>query len=161
MTNTERANQNKQRANTADVNRPAMRAREPGYDTPSRSPNAFDTTNHEISNIFNNEQMTRYNERIREATERVMREEQLRANQSPQIDIQATDDIIPVKSVPLRSYTQTTQLTKDEIDRLRISTTTVNKTKNIREIHVDLQATGLLTLTKNSASDNREEFIWI
>ena len=146
MTNTERLNQNRQRNNTADVIRPAMRVRESAYDTPSKSPNTFDSTNHEISNIFNNEQMTRYNERIKEATERIMREEQQRANQSPNSDIHATDDLIPVKSVPLRSYTQTTQLIKDEIDRLRISTNTVNKTKNMREIHVALQATGLLTL---------------
>ena len=76
MTNTERANQNRQRTNTADVIRPAMRVRESSYDTPSKSPNTFDSTNHEISNIFNNEQMMRYNERIREATERIMREEQ-------------------------------------------------------------------------------------
>ena len=146
ITNNERANQNRQRMNTADVNRPAMRERESSYDTPSKSPNTFDSTNHEISNIFNNEQLMRYNERIREATERIMREEQIRANQSPQIDLPTAVDIIPVRSVPLRSYIQTTQLTKDEIDRLRTSTNTVNKTKNMREMHVALQASGLLTL---------------
>ena len=42
----------------------AMRERESAYDTPSKSPNTFDSTNHDISKIFNNEQMTRYNERI-------------------------------------------------------------------------------------------------
>ena len=62
------------------------------------------------------------------------------------VDIPATDVIIPVKSVHIRSYTQTTQLIKDEIDRLRISTNTVNKTKNMRETHVALQASDLLTL---------------
>ena len=92
------------------------------------------------------EQMMRYNERVREATERIMCEEQRRANQSPIVDIPATDATIPVKSVHIRSYTQTTQLIKDEIDRLRISTNTVSKTKNMREMHVALQASGLLTL---------------
>ena len=60
-----------------------MTEREEAYATPTQSPNTFDSTNHDISNIFNNEQMIRYNERVREATERIMREEQRRANQSP------------------------------------------------------------------------------
>ena len=50
MTNNERANQNRQRTNNADVNRPAMRERESSYDPPSKSPNTFDSTNHEIRN---------------------------------------------------------------------------------------------------------------
>ena len=53
--------------------------------------------------------MKRYNVRVREATERIMREEQRRANSSI-IDVPSTDVTIPVKSVHIRSYIQTTSL---------------------------------------------------
>ena len=172
ITNIERVDNTRQRIYPADVNtRPAMREREQAYATPTQSPNTFDSTNHDISNIFNNEQMMRYNERVREATERIMREEQRRANPSPIVDIPATDATIPVKSFHIRSYTQTTQLIKDEIDRLRISTNTVNKTKNMREMHVALQASGLLTLlleqrtmplvTETNKFGHREPYVYL